>query len=358
MRPPSLLDIADDLRVARTPPADFYRDPSWFRWQREVLFARSWQLAPALAEAVSPGDVVPFTLLPGALDEPLLAVRDGPTLRCLSNTCTHRGMELVRTRTSLGTLRCGYHGRRFGLDGRCRSAPGFDTLCESDHLREASLAWWGTLPFVAVDPMCSFEAWSADTRRRLASLPVDSLLRDPSGDRSYTVASHWALYVENYLEGFHIPFVHPSLHAALDMRSYGTELFSHAVLQVGVAAEGTACLPCDPSRPTEPLAALYLWLLPNTMLNFYPWGLSVNIVVPLAPDQTRVTYLRYVWDAARSEPGAGSDLDTVEREDDAVVEAVHRGLASRLYPRGRYAPGWEAGVHAFHRMVARVARSE
>ena len=355
MRPPSALDIAADLRAARTPPAPFYRDAQWFHWQREALFARSWQLAPTLADVPSPGDVAPFTLLPGALDEPLLAARDGATLRCLSNTCTHRGMELVTARASLPTIRCGYHGRRFSLDGRCRAASGFDVIHDSDHLREAAVAWWDGLPFAAVDPALSFDAWCGDARARLASLPVASLQHDPSGERSFTVRAHWAAYVENYLDGLHVPFIHPTLRGALDMPSYRTELLAHGTLQVGPAPEGDVALPPDPARPDARNAALYLWLFPNLMLNFYPWGLSVNVVVPLAPDQTRIDYRRYVWDASLLGRGAGGDLDTVEREDDAAVESVQRGLASRLYGRGRYAPDWDVGVHAFHRMVARAA---
>jgi choline monooxygenase len=357
LRPPARLDIDEDLRAARTPPGDFYRDPEWFRWQREALFARSWQLAPALAEAATPGDVVPFSLLAGALDEPLVAARDGASLRCLSNTCTHRGKELVTARATLATIRCGYHGRRFGLDGRCRAATGFDVIADTDHLREAAVAWWEALPFVALDPRESFEAWSADARARLASLPVERLARDPAGDRSFTVAAHWALYVENYLEGLHVPFVHPGLQGSLDLPSYRTELLARSVLQVGAAPAGDPVLPADPARPGDRNAALYLWLFPNTMLNFYPWGLSANVVVPLAPDRTRVDYRRYLWDEAARGRGAGADLDAVEREDDDVVESVQRGMASRLYGRGRYAAGWEAGVHAFHRMVATAAGS-
>jgi choline monooxygenase len=88
------------------------------------------------------------------------------------------------------------------------------------------------------------------------------------------------------------------------------------------------------------------------MLNFYPWGMSANLVVPLAPDRTRVDYHRWVWDRARLGQGAGGDLDAVELEDDAVVESVQRGIGARGYLPGRYAPDWDAGVHAFHRMIA------
>ena len=87
------------------------------------------------------------------------------------------------------------------------------------------------------------------------------------------------------------------------------------------------------------------------MLNFYPWGLSLNLVQPLAPDRTRVAFLSYVWDASQLDRGAGAALDRVEREDEAIVEAVQRGMRSRLYERGRYSPSRERGVHHFHRLL-------
>jgi choline monooxygenase len=102
------------------------------------------------------------------------------------------------------------------------------------------------------------------------------------------------------------------------------------------------------------IAAYYVWLFPATMINVYPWGLSVNAVRPLAVDRTRISYLTYVWDPERLDRGAGSGLDRVEREDEAVVESVQRGVRSRLYDRGRYSPARETGVHHFHRLLARL----
>ena len=90
------------------------------------------------------------------------------------------------------------------------------------------------------------------------------------------------------------------------------------------------------------------------MLNFYPWGVSVNVVKPMAVDRTRVSYLSYVWDPSRLERGAGAALDRVEREDEVIVEAVQRGVRSRLYQRGRYSPRRERGVHHFHCLLARA----
>ena len=73
---------------------------------------------------------------------------------------------------------------------------------------------------------------------------------------------------------------------------------------------------------------------------------------PLAVERTRVSYLSFVWDAAKLGSGAGAALDRVEREDEVIVESVQRGVRARAYLRGRYSPTREQGVHHFHRMLA------
>jgi choline monooxygenase len=169
------------------------------------------------------------------------------------------------------------------------------------------------------------------------------------------VQANWALYCDNYLEGFHIPFVHASLNEAIDYGAYTTELFRWSSLQLGIAKgdEEAFDLPSGSPDAGKRVAAYYFWLFPNTMLNFYPWGCSVNVVQPLAVDRTRVSFITYVWKPERLERGAGAigGLDRVEREDEAVVESVQRGVRSRLYTRGRYSPTREQGVHHFHRLL-------
>jgi choline monooxygenase len=176
--------------------------------------------------------------------------------------------------------------------------------------------------------------------------------------RDYIVKAHWALYCENYLEGFHIPFVHQSLNEAIDFGSYKTETFRFSSLQTGIAkqAETQQSAAVSDSDSTfdfdETVAALYFFIFPNLMFNFYPWGLSVNIVKPLAPDLTKVSYLTFVSDESKLEKGAGKDLNLVELEDQAVVESVQKGIRSRFYEKGRYSPLREQGTHHFHRLIA------
>jgi choline monooxygenase len=94
------------------------------------------------------------------------------------------------------------------------------------------------------------------------------------------------------------------------------------------------------------------------MINVYPWGLSVNVVQPLGPERTKVSFLAYAWDPAGPRTSGASSLDRVEREDEEVVESVQVGVRSRLYGRGRYSPAREPCVHHFHRLLAAALAGE
>jgi choline monooxygenase len=350
--------VESRIHGAETPPAALYTDPALFERIRERVFARSWQLVGDLESVRVPGQVSPVALLEGCLDEPLLLTRDaGDRLHCLSNVCTHRGMLVAETAGVLAGLRCRYHGRRFTLDGRFVSMPEFqdaeDFPRPCDDLPSLPLEPFRPWLFASLDPDVSFAELVGPVAARVGHLPLARATLDPARSRDYVVRANWALYCDNYLEGFHIPFVHAGLAGALDYASCRTELFAHANLQVGVASDTDALVPVAPETVDngQRIAAYYFWLFPNTMLNVYPWGVSVNIVKPLAVDRTRVTFRSYVWAPELLEAGAGADLDRVEREDEVVVEAVQRGLRGRLYGRGRYSPSREAGVHHFHRLL-------
>jgi len=352
-----MLDIHPDVRRAETPPGAFYSDPSVFRATVERVLVRSMHVVARADEVAQSRACAPFTLLPEALGEPLVLTRDaGGALRALSNVCTHRANVLVDAPCSLATIRCRYHGRRFALDGRMTHMPEFDEALdfprEKDHLREAAVATWGPLVFAGMP-----DALPVDTRDvddHLSFLPVAEAAFDPATSRDYEVGANWALYVDNYLEGFHIPFVHSSLNETLDFGAYETHLLARGVLQLGIAREGEPCfdLPELHVDRGKRVAAFYFWLWPTTMINAYPWGLSINCVQPLAVDRTRVRFWSFVWDAGLRDRGAGSGLHRVELEDEQVVQSVQVGVRSRLYRRGRYSPRREASVHHFHRMMS------
>jgi choline monooxygenase len=347
--------IDADIAGASTLSPAFYRDDAAFDAARERVFARSWQWLGSLDDVAEPRSLAPRELLAGLLDEPLLLARDAAgSLRCLSNVCTHRGNLLVREACRADHIRCSYHSRRFDLAGRMTFMPAFegarDFPTAADDLAAVPHASWRGFAFASLSPAAPFEAFLGDAAADVDGLPLRELRHDASRDRDYDVGAHWAIYVENYLEGFHIPFVHPGLHGAIDEASYATTLHRLSSVQGAGARDGDAGFPADGARRLR-LAARYWWVFPNLMINAYPWGLSINLVQPLAPDRTRVAFRSYVGDRTLLDRGAGAALDRVEHEDEAIVEAVQRGVRSRLYRGGRYSPSREQGVHHFHRLL-------
>jgi len=353
--------IEPDIATARTIAKDFYLDPEVFALARERVFARSWQWLGRIDDVAAPGSLAPRELLPGLLDEPLLLARDAAgMLRCLSNVCTHRGKTLVEAPCRATAIRCGYHGRRFDLAGRAQAMPGFDGVADfpsaTDHLAALPLATWHGHAFASPAPAVPFAEVFAEIDARLAGLAVGEWVHDPSRSRRFEFDAHWALYVENYLEGLHIPFLHPGLARTLDLAGYRYELGQWANLQLALARDDEPAFAPPPGHPDHGLrvAAWYWWVFPNLMLNLYPWGLSLNLVLPLAPARTRVIFESFVADASLLGRGAGGALDTVEAQDEAAVLGVQRGLRSRFYDRGRYSPQHERGVHHFHRLLAQA----
>jgi choline monooxygenase len=352
------LDIHEDIRKAHTPPSRFYTDPEALDLTKEKVFARSWQWVGDVDMVKVPGQVHPFTLLEGCLDEPCVFTRDtDDDIHCVSNVCTHRGNLVVEGPGNERFLRCRYHGKRFGLDGCFQHMPEFEECegfpSESDSLPKVPFGKWKQFLFAGVRPAHPLADILADMDRRIGWLPIEQAVMESARVRDYMIRGHWALYVENYLEGFHIPFIHADLNSVLEYDQYATELFRHSNLQLGVSSGGEEVFDLPSSSPDfgKQVSAYYWWVFPNLMFNFYPWGLSINVVKPLGPDRTRVSFIGYAWDRSKMERGAGGALDRVEREDEAVVEMVQQGIRSRFYDRGRYSPKRETGTHHFHRLL-------
>jgi choline monooxygenase len=353
------MNLDPDIRRAQTPPASFYLDPRAYELQKERVFARGWLWAGERQQVLRGACLQPWTLLPGCLDEPLLFARDtAGELRCLSNVCTHRGAVLLDEPGDRNAIRCRYHGRCFDLQGNFVSMPGFEGVegfpSPADDLARVPLAGFGPFLFASLAPQVPFDEWIGPLRERLGWLDPDKLRFDPGTSRDYDVPAHWALYVENFLEGFHVPFVHEALAGVLDWGAYRTETFAWGSLQVGIAAAGERALPLPEGHrdAATRVAAYWFHLWPATLVNVYPWGISLNVLEPLAIDRTRVRFLSFVRDASLRAEGAGADLHRVELEDEAVVGLVQRGIRARLYRRGRYSPAHETGVHHFHRLLA------
>jgi choline monooxygenase len=333
---------------ALTLPAACYVEPQFAAIERATVFARSWQLVAQATQVAAAGD----HMLAEIAGVPLLVVRgDDGVLRALHNVCRHRAGPLaICDGRGASQLQCRYHGWRYALDGRLLGAPdmgraqGFDVA--AIRLPQARVALWQGLVFAALDDAAAFDALIDGIDARL-----NRSLADYTFDRrvSYDAACNWKVYVDNYLEGYHVPRVHPGLASLLDDRRYVTAPAHWHSLQAS---------PLAGSGPYAQGEALYYWLYPNTMLNVLPGRLQTNRVVPLAVDRCRVEfeyfYARDIGPQQRSEDQQFSHQ--VQLEDIAICEAVQRGLASGSYVAGRLNPHHESGVLQFHQLLRAAYR--
>ncbi len=351
--------IDENIAKASTIDTSYYTGNQYFELSKERIFANSWQYIGDTDQVSVEGSAYPFILLEHYLDEPLVVIRgnDG-AINCLSNVCTHRGNLVVYEPCKLHLLRCKYHGRAFSLDGRFLSMPEFKEVenfpAEDDDLHQLPLFQWGKLLFTSINNKISAALFMGEMLDRISWYPMDKLIRRTDLCKDYHVNANWALYCENYLEGFHIPFVHGDLNQALDFGEYKTEVFQYCNLQLGIGKNGEDCfvLPETSKDYGQDIAAYYFWVFPNMMFNFYPWGLSVNLVQPTKVDECKVSFITYVLDESLLNTGAGAGLDTVELEDEEIVNHVQKGIHSRFYKHGRYSVKREQGTHHFHRLIA------
>jgi choline monooxygenase len=354
---PDAPEIDECLSRASTLPARWYTDPAALLRENEALFARTWQLAGRATQLEEPGDY--FTL--DVAGEPLIVVRETERrLRALSAVCRHRAGPVARGAGHRSSFQCGYHGWTYGLDGRLLATPEFEAVEAFDRtsvrLPEARVGTWGPFVFVNLDEQAPpLEEWMPEVFSRASALPLQRMRLVER--RDYVVACNWKVYVDNYLEGYHIPIVHPALFRELDYASYRTETFEHVSLQLSPLRRGGENR--HYAAPEEQAGeALYFWVFPNLALNLYPDSVSTNLIVPLGPEKTLTIFEWFLTD-----PGQAADReavrkavdfsDAIQREDIAICEAVQRGLRSRTYDRGRFSVRRENGVHHFHRLLAR-----
>jgi choline monooxygenase len=354
MTPGERQDLAPQpLECAQALPARFYSGATSLERDRRAVFAHGWELLAPADQLAGRGDHVVGEIA----GVPLLLVRDDDgTLRALHNVCRHRAGPLA-TCNGRGAkrLRCHYHGWSYALDGRLLSASEMDDAFDFDvasiHLPEAHVAEWRGLVFAALETRVPFADLIADVDARLGDRPLDTYVFHRHYD--YDIACDWKNYIDNYLEGYHVPHIHPELNRVLDYRDYIVETGRWHSLQHSPLASD-AELYGDGE-------ALYWFVWPNTLLNVLPDRMQTNRVTPLAPGKCRVTFdYFYPPDANDLESRHVSDhafSDLVQQQDVGMCELVQRGLDSGSYHAGHLNPKRENGVHHFHELLREAYRT-
>src|SRR3989441_2226373 len=354
------VSAAEDLARPLTLPASAYIDESVYARERDRIFARTWQLVARADELSRVGDLKPATIL----DEPILITRglDGK-LRGFYNVCRHRAAQVVVAKGTRRSLQCPYHGWTYGLDGRlqvAREMEGTENFDKADFgLVPVRVDQWGPFIFANLDdeaPSLGDVLGAIPEEDSAAGYDVDKMQLVER--RDYVIECNWKVYVDNYLEGYHIPIAHPGLMKEIDYAHYRTDTYRYYSQQF---APIRAMQPGDASeRLYAPgigvQEALYFWVFPNLMLNIYPDNISTNVIVPLSHEKTLTIFEWFFHEVAAEEnqeriKRSVAFSDEVQQEDIGLCEQVQRGLRSSTYDRGRYSVKRENGVHHFHMLL-------
>jgi choline monooxygenase len=362
--PLDLSDYApgDDLAHAATMPSRWYTDPAFLDLEKPKIFWKTWQPVGRLDQVLRPGDY--FTA--DVVGERLVVTRGlDDELRAFFNVCQHRAGPVAVGKGNRKTLQCKYHGWAYDLNGRLMNAPEFDGVenwrKEEVCLMSIKVEAWGPFIFVNLDPdaVPMRESYGdIDTEIKRKGFKIAAMRAFER--RDYVIDCNWKVYVDNYLEGYHVPIAHPGLYRELDYEQYRVDTFRYYSSQYA------------PIRPTKlgdvqgrdrryvrsetEAEALYYWIFPNVMLNIYPDNMSINIILPLSHDRTLTIFEWYF-----EEPGTGEGWesmqqtiafsDEIQQEDIEICVAVQQGLASRAYDTGRFSVKRENGVHHFQTLV-------
>jgi choline monooxygenase len=342
------------LAYARTIPSRYYFEQSVLDNENRNIFARSWQLAGRADQVREAGQFFTTTIA----NEPLLIVRgNDDELRALSNVCRHRAGPVAKGEGRRPVLQCGYHGWTYGLDGCLLQTPemaGVECFDRGDFsLPRFRVEIWNELVFVNLDrDRAPLSGFLGDLVSRLAPRNYDGFRL--AARKEWSLDCNWKVYVDNYLEGYHIPIVHPGLFRELDYPNYRTETRENYSIQHAPLKRPDRIRVNNPGEDID-----YFWIWPNLMLNVYPDNFSTNLIVPLGPTRTLTLFDWYFRDP--DAPGVRERIaetiafsDEIQLEDIDICEAVQRGLRSMTYDSGRYSPSRENGVHHFHGLYAQA----
>jgi choline monooxygenase len=348
------------LAQASAPPAAWYSDPRIFELEQRTVFARSWQFAARADQIREPGQYITCEMA----GEPILLVRgnDG-IVRGLFNVCRHKGAAIMTAAEGRAqTLRCPYHGWTYTLNGELKGTPDFTGVQNFDPLAYGLISVqtdvWQDWVFIKVDPdgLSLEDFLGSDLVARIRNLGLDNLRWFER--RHYTLNCNWKIFVDNYLDGgYHVPHLHAGLASVLDYSQYIIENGEHFCLQSSpiMDARIDARVDSQTAAVRKGQRALYFWIYPNFMVNWYEGVMDTNLVIPRGRDRTEVVFDFYCADdlpqAREQNVDSIAVSERIQNEDVGICESVQRGLLSRAYKPGRLSVRREAGEHLFHRLL-------
>jgi len=363
-------------------PAPYYVDETHWLRERERVLHREWFCAGRLSElGLGRGSRQRLAVVDVASESVLVTQDDDGRLRAFYNVCRHRGSQVVPVDPDVeppgpcraASLRCPYHSWTYDLAGRLMRAPHTDDVDDFDPaefgLHPVAAETWGGFLFLHLTPGEApplLESLGA-APERVRRYPLESLVL---GRRlSYDVAANYKVILENYNECYHCAGVHPELVRLVPAFGRGgTDLDWEGGIP---HREGAWTFTASGTSDRAPFAGLDddervrhkgELLYPNLMLSLSADHVAAFTLWPVAPERTRIDCdLLFAPDeVARDtfDPGDAAEFwDTVNRQDWAVCASVQRGMSSRAYTQGWFAPMEDASLDIRRWLLPRLEQT-
>lgn len=353
------------LEQAEGLPPACYTDEDFYQRELDQIFHKGWMMVGRVERAPKPGDY--FTAEFGRARLIVVRGQDGQ-LRAFGNSCRHRGAPLLQGEGNCRAMVCPYHAWTYALDGSMIGAPGMQESIGFDPaangLKPVRLDTWGGFIFVCLAAETApLSEWLGDLPQRLAMYGFENMRT--SRRVEYDLACNWKTWVENFMEGYHIPTVHKSTISRQKAINVPEDPGSGEYTAIYERHEGTrALLQGDTGFPPIPtlsgdssVGSRFILIYPATMLaitNDAMWCFEAH---PVSPRRTRIV-LNSCFPAQHFERPDFEEVaaryykrqDIVVQEDNDISELQQRGLESFHAAPGRFSVK-EKIVHALDNWV-------
>jgi choline monooxygenase len=370
--------------LASTLLPDAYTSREFFDLEREKVFASSWIPVGCTSQVEGPGQ----TLVTEVAGRSIIVTRDKQgELRAFHNVCRHRAAKLLEEGCQVvrnNRIRCPYHSWTYDLEGACLGTPlfegsdipedqraifdmsdvkGFDK--EDYGLLSVNVDSWGFLVFVNLDPDAApLHEQLGDLPERCAGYRLDEwkLVRQ----KDYEIGANYKLIGENFMEFYHLPWVHPELVKVSRMEDHYrwqgpgkyTGMCTTPISQNTEDGGWEGLPPIDALGEDDAQSGRFVWLFPNTAVNILPNHSFVMITRPQGPDRTVESTFILSHPESVDTPGSEEALDELAKfwnlvnvQDIEIVERVQQGISNPAYRGGRMCYRFEEPLHRYQNMV-------
>ena len=360
-----------------------YTSQEFYEIEQERVFGNSWVCVGCTSQVSKPGDVI----VADVAGQSVIVTRNKEgELRAFYNVCRHRGAKMLEdgcTAVKGARFRCPYHSWAYDLNGECIGTPlfegsdipeemqgvfdmgGVDKFTREDYpLFGVSVESWGFLVFIHLGENPSpLSVQLGDLPERFESYKLHEW--EIAREMEFLFDANYKLVGENFMEYYHLPWVHPELIKVSRMEDHyrwqGSGMYTGMMTWPISSGDEGGWLGLPPMASLEGKnleSARFIWLVPNVAISVMPNHAFIMILKPQGPAYTiEQTYL-LVHPTTRATDSAEKELDDlldfwrlVNQQDIDIVAKVQAGLSMKPYRGGRMCYHFEEQVHRYQNMI-------